>query len=304
MPRERVTLTPLYLECVKTKGEGITEEPYLCLYQDEILVDRLGPYKMQGGSTRQLDTMSLVGEQIGIILSEDDYYNYDDHLGGLEILGGPLPGLGTTEEFGLDRMSTVERRPGMRSGVPLRELDFIKDMEYPSHRTGFHYINLPFHEGSYDHEEKRYRLYFNVIAHEGDRWPQPPYCLELVSLECENAQEWKDYPYIKVNGLKVWGPYRMRDSGDAAARSIDVNPVAIYDVTSIMLWEEDSTTRDDLFGEFELRIEEGFEFNHLYHHTIAPDHSIYGNARYTLTYRVRQRTMDIDGNYLRCPERT
>ena len=45
---------------------------------------------MQGGGTRQLDTMSLVGEQIGIILSEDDYYNYDDHLGGLQSTGGTV----------------------------------------------------------------------------------------------------------------------------------------------------------------------------------------------------------------------
>jgi hypothetical protein len=308
MPRERVTLIPVLLECVRTQGEGITEEPYLCLYQDERRVTSLGSFRMQSGGTQQLGNYPLVGEQVGILLSEDDYdsrwESYDDHLGGLQVLGALLPGFGTTEEYGLDRMSHVERKPRMRATATLRELDFTRDMEYSSHQTGFHYVQLPYHEGSYDHEERRYRLYFYLIAHEDDELPQPPYCLELVSLECENAQEWKDYPYIKVNGQNVWGPYRMRDSGDAATRSIDVEPVAIYDVTSIMLWEEDSTTRDDLFGEFELRIEEDFQFNHLYHYAYTPDHSIYGDARYTLSYRVRQRTMDLDGNYLRCPGRT
>ncbi len=300
-----VILIPMYLECIKTGAGEITEEPYLSFFTDPI-ADSNPTYdwehEMQSGSTRQLNLPPLNGDRIAIHLYENDPggCTYDDRLGGLEILDIHPGRLYTAEEAGLDRGMRVWE-PGMRE-IGLRELDFTKN-EFGPYHSGFHYVTLPYHEGSYDHEERRYRLYFYYYRSETENYLWPPYCLELVSLECKNAQEWKDYPYIKVNGLKVWGPYRMRDvEGDSNIRSIDVDPIPIYEVTSVMLWEEDDNNRDDLFGEFEIRIGRDFEFTQPLQCTYAPDHSIGGDARYILTYRVRQRERTRDGIYDRCPD--
>ena len=308
MARETVTLWPKHLECIRTAE--ITEEPYLCLYQNWVRRETLGHYHMKSGDTRDLSGVrALTGEQVGIVLSEaDSSDSYDDHLGGIQVLGEWIgPHFATADEMGIGGMSTVEER-GMHRISPVRhppprELD-LNRVEYIPHKSGFHYVTLPYHEGHYTHSERRYRLYFYLKAHEEEVYIDPPYCLDLLSLECENAQQWKDYPYIKVNGLKVWGPRRMRDVGDASFASIEIAPITIYDVNSIMLWEQDDSGRDDLFGEFEVRIGRNFNFGEELTVTYAPDATITGDARYVLTYRVRQRRRDIDGNYLDCPEDT
>ena len=38
------------LECIRTKGE-ITEEPYLCVYVGDDLVQEIGPFEMRRGDT-------------------------------------------------------------------------------------------------------------------------------------------------------------------------------------------------------------------------------------------------------------
>jgi hypothetical protein len=300
-----VNLRPLYLECIKTSAEGLTEEPYLCLYQNGELREMLGPFRMQSGDTRRIDTFDLIADDVAIILSEEDPGG-DDRLNGLRVIDD-TPGDSTSREGGLRyRIVTNEDRALHHVSeltmydlsTLFRELDITK-IEYPPYYSGFHYAYLP-KQASFDHNDRRYRLYFYLYTGEDEHYLHPPYCLDLLSLECENAQEWKDYPYLKVNGQKVWGPHRMRDSGDASTASIHVDPVAIYEVTSVMLWEQDDTTRDDLFGEFEIRIGSDFEFGREFQHTYSPDGSITGNARYTLTYRVRRRERDRDGNYLEC----
>lgn len=303
MPR----VVPRYLECIRTGSEGFTEEPYLCVYLNEERIYVWGPHDMQSGDTEDLDIpFTLDGWQIGIILREDDPADgqtvWDDKLGGIEVRG-PWPGNpgelsyypdrpGISESSGLARMCPVDE---------LRELDFTK-ICHRSYQSGLHYVTLPYHEGSYDHDERRYRLYFYLYSYQDEPYLQQPYCLELISLECENAQEWKDYPYIKVNGCKVWGPYRMRDrEGENNFRRIGIEPIFIFDVTSVMLWEQDTSSRDDLFGEFEIRIGSGFDFSREHRHTFS--YSSKGTARYTLIYRVRERQeRDIDGNYGRCPD--
>ncbi len=302
MPR----LVPLYLECIRTGSEGLTEEPYLCIYLNEERVMVWEPRNMQSGDTEDLDIpYTLEGWQIGIILREDDpadgQTKYDDNLGGIQVRG-PWPGNPGELSYYPDRprMSDTSDLLGMSRTEELRELDLTRCNR--SLYSGLHYITLPNHEGSYDHDERRYRLYFYLFSYREDPYLQQPYCLELISLECENAQEWKDYPYIKVNGRKVWGPYRMRDvGGDNNFRRIDINQIIIYEVTSVMLWEQDTSSRDDLFGEFEIRIGSEFDFTREHQHTFT--YSSKGTARYTLTYRVRHRVgPDIDGNYWECPD--
>jgi hypothetical protein len=307
-----VTLRLLYLECIKTSAEGLTEEPYLDLFQEGDFVRMLGPFRMQSGGTQDLYGDVISGDVVQVCLHEDDPGCYhDDSLSGLRITdatpGNDTPA--TPEEGGLHfrRITDADRRMFAVSesefrvfdpSTIFRELDITR-IEYGPYFSGFHYAYLP-DQASFDHSDRRYRLYFYLYTHEDEPYLQPPYCLELISLECENAQEWKDYPYLKVNGLKVWGPRRMRDTGDASTRSIHIDPVFIYQVTSVMLWEQDDSNRDDLFGEFEIRIGSDFEFGQELRHTYSPDHSITGDARYTLTYRVRRRERDVDGNYLDC----
>jgi len=300
--RGQAQLAPLYLECIKTGPGEYTEDPYLHILVDPTVDSEAthtwGPHDMQSGDTRQLNLPALLGHQIAIHLIEWDPCGctYHDRLGGFEVWGHDSGRILTAEEMA-GRIWTAEEL-----AQTLRELDFTKN-EYGPHHSGFHYVTLPYHEGPYDQAERRYRLYFYLYSDENADVLGPPYCLELVSLECINAQEWKDYPYIKVNGLKVWGSKRMRDRGDASFKSIDVDPIQIYEVTSVMLWEKDDSNRDDLFGEFEIRIGRDFEFDQELSHTFSwRGSSSVDDARYNLTYRVTQRELRSNGTYGRCPD--
>ena len=114
-----------------------------------------------------------------------------------------------------------------------------------------------------------------------------PYSLELVSLHCNDAQEYPaDHVFIKVNGERVWAPHRM-ETGDTLPIDPE-NSIAIRGGAMIALWEEDSSTRSDFFGELRLQVGEDFDFDHNQTHTFSRDRGIVGDARYTLTYRVRR----------------
>ena len=51
----------------------------------------------------------------------------------------------------------------------------------------------------------------------------------------------------------------------------------------ITLWEEDTSTRRDFFGEFRLQVGEDFDFERVQPHTFSRDPGIVGDARYTFT---------------------
>ncbi len=100
------------------------------------------------------------------------------------------------------------------------------------------------------------------------------------------AQEWKDYVFIKVDGQTVWGPTRMRDTGDASRKTVD-RQINIRRNSVISLWEKDGDgNRSDHFGSYELNITDDFDFDHdpepiRYHYDRAGS-----DATYYLTYRV------------------
>ena len=71
------------------------------------------------------------------------------------------------------------------------------------------------------------------------------WALNLKSLECTNAQERKDEPYIKVNGRRVWGPQTMR-TGETRRIGIRLS-VDPNDKLKIELWEKDRG-KDELIG--------------------------------------------------------
>lgn len=246
------------LECLKTGRGEVTEEPYLCIYVNKEKAGELGPFKMKTGDSRELywgdfDLGGLVNH-LGILLGEDDPYHTDDHLGGFEMLAGCL----------VDPV-----------GVSISG-------------TGSYYLDFPINRKSYD---AHYRIYYDFFMEAGNSLPSNSYCLQLLSIHCINAQEWKDYVFIKVNGDKVWGPQRMRDRGDASIASLEhVDPIQISSNTEIRLWEKDSGNRNDLFGTFHLTITEDFNFD------LPPapirfskDKGISGDAIYEITYSVCQR---------------
>ena len=147
--------------------------------------------------------------------------------------------------------------------------------------SGSSYLDFP----STDRSRQHYRLYYSwFLAEEGEQ--DPWYCLRLQEIRCANAQEWKDYVFIKVDGQTVWGPTRMRDRGDSSRRTID-RQVNIRRNSVISLWEEDENgRRSDHFGSYELNITDDFDFDHdpepiRYHY----DRSGW-DATYYLTYRV------------------
>ncbi len=256
------------LECIRTRAGEQKEEPYLCIYADDLLRYVWGPESMRDGDTKPIDMISVDASIVGIILSEDDPGNrYDDHLGGIRMLEEDGEGTATMHMGG----------------------------------TGPYILDLPrTADGRYDHNDRHYKLYFDLIVDpEEDHLPQEPFCLDLISLHCSNAQEWKDYVFLKVNGEQVFEPRRMRTGSTAQLDS--VRPIPIFYDTRIQLWEQDDSNRNDFFGEFRLWVWPGnFDFDNPTFHTFHADRGIVGDATYTLIYSVRRRVRDIDGNYCAC----
>ena len=265
------------LECIRTKSGEITEEPYLCVHLDDSPAwITVGPFSLRDGETEDdLFSTDLVGDDITIVLREDDYdpskwTSGDDKLGGIRLINLP-------------------------ADAPPVETDYTIRMS-----PGPCVIDLPPAE-RYGPKDRHYRLHFDVseLRNQPDApWPQAPYCLELVSLECVDAQEWKDYVFIKVNGVQMFRPRRMRNP---STTQLDLRTPIFWD-TRIELWEEDDGNRNDLFGEFRLFINPAsYDFTHDPEpHRFHRDEGIVGDATYVLTYRVTERPIDIDGNRTGC----
>jgi hypothetical protein len=116
--------------------------------------------------------------------------------------------------------------------------------------------------------------------------------MELISLQCNDAQERTDEPYLMVNGLVQWGPTSMRTG---STRRIRQRVLFDHDVT-VELRESDSRRRtphrrDDSIGA--LRLDErtvrgliqgdrGGPFTRRF----SRDRGIVGDATYTLTYEL------------------
>lgn len=117
----------------------------------------------------------------------------------------------------------------------------------------------------------RYKLHIDVLSDDGE--PRIPwYNLELISIRCNDAQQYADHVYLKVNGAMVWGPRRMR-TGHTLSLT-DVRPVPIPHITSVQFWEEDEKHRDDFFGELMLRIGDDADFVHDQQFTFSRDRGI------------------------------
>jgi hypothetical protein len=149
--------------------------------------------------------------------------------------------------------------------------------------SGSAYLDFP----ATDRSKQHYRLYYSwFLDEEGEA--EPWYYLHLLDIHCRNAQEWKDYVFIKVDGIKVWGPVRMRDTGDASQKSIDCQ-VTIRRNSIISLWEEDGNgNRSDHFGSYRLDIGEDYDFDHD-PEPIRFRYDRHGTAEYDLRYRVSRR---------------
>ncbi len=264
------------LECIRTKDGEQTEEPYLCIkVEDAKEWTTIGPFKMRDGDTASLVnlTTDLVGNEIVIALREDDYdpseeNSGDEQIGGIRLLDG-------------------EAAEGVESDHTVRC------------NVGRSVLDLP-RVASYGRRGRHYRLHFDMLEVAGmeDVTPgQKQYCLELVSLHCHNAQEWKDYVYLKVDGVRMFEPRRMRSDSTI---QLGIR-VPVSDFSQIQLWEHDDSTRSDFFGEVRLLIDSRMPyFDTDLPMTFHADEGIVGDARYTLTYRVSERSVDVDGNRTGC----
>ncbi|MCW8796261.1 MAG: hypothetical protein OQK67_04280 [Chlorobium sp.] len=70
--------------------------------------------------------------------------------------------------------------------------------------------------------------------------PQKLFKLHLIGLVCNETEDWSgaDSAYLRVNGIRVWGPVRM-NNGDAKVLT-DVPPIEFTDVAGISLFDKDS----------------------------------------------------------------
>lgn len=114
------------------------------------------------------------------------------------------------------------------------------------------------------------------------------FALILDSLRCNDAQERTDEPYLVVNGDTVWGPSSMRTG---QTRDIEIGEAPYFTRNAIVeLWEKDRT-RSDKIGTLEIgeRLARTYaeDPTETHSHVFRRDSGIVGDARYTLTYRIR-----------------
>jgi len=128
----------------------------------------------------------------------------------------------------------------------------------------------------------RHRAHYYVTFEVTETTHRPEnFTIELIRLECNDAQQYKDYPYLKINGEPVWGPTRMR-TGDI----LDVGVSRPFHRNVFVdLWEQDRRSSDH-FGTMVLLLREVQE--QVSHgplpFTFRADDGIVGDATYTLTY--------------------
>ena len=290
------------LECIRTRTGEQEEEAFVQWKIDED-DDQFGCWcpdqPIRSGETVRIDREVVATRKIEIRVGEDDPGDtYDDCIGAVDI--NLVTATGSSDDSP-PISSVVERVARASSGGTIGRVIGTYNVTRADNRgmtrapgvAHSRMVDLPRHaDGSgYGRYDKHYRLYFDVYVHPDDQLPLTPYCLQLRELECRNAQEWKDHAFLKVNGITVWGPYWMRDTGDRSRRTININPIQIRADTEISLWEEDNNgTRSDHFGSFWLHLTEDYDFDHdpdpIRFHA---DDTIVGNATYYLSYRVCQR---------------
>jgi len=128
------------------------------------------------------------------------------------------------------------------------------------------------------HRHVSYSLTYEVLGE--DELPVHPGRIDLISLECNDAQERTDEVYLMVNDRQVWGP---RDMVTGQLRPVDQS-VNFANVLRVELWERDRS-HSDCFGTLRpdlAAIEPGGQLSHVFRR----DRGIVGDARYTLAYRI------------------
>lgn len=133
---------------------------------------------------------------------------------------------------------------------------------------------------------QEYHLYYDVTEHENDV-PHNQYSLQLVSIRCNDAQEYKDEVVLTVNGDNVWGAYDVKTGNtfDLRGRA----PIEITRSATIDLWESDAHSRSDHLGRLNLVITDDFALGEELTHTFSWGSTALIDARYTLTYSVTLR---------------
>lgn len=251
---EQMRVITSALECIKTKLGEQTEEVYLGVYVDDESHPAyvLGPYNMTNGGCTALGPRAYDGGTISLLFKDEDPTGCQC-IGGLRFVVSPSPG---------------PERPPRASGRSMGLVGY----DIPATHAG---------------NDRHYRLYVDVQTHA----PYVPVSdrnrLELLSLHCGNAQQWKDYVYINVNGCRLFGPRRMRSG--FVAEMPEGTGMSFGCEAWLSLWEQDPG-RDDLFGTLRIRVPLiGYshfdeEQTHTFHaHVDSLD------ATYTLTYRVTER---------------
>lgn len=127
-----------------------------------------------------------------------------------------------------------------------------------------------------------YRLTYRVDAGEEDA-ARPRNRIELLSLECNDAQGTHDTVRLYVNEDLVWGPAQMW-----TGRTLEMGTLSADFRASATIRLEDSrgeTWRSD----FTIRHgEEGYRINDRLTHRFHVDRGVTGDASYTLTYILRR----------------
>ena len=113
------------------------------------------------------------------------------------------------------------------------------------------------------------------------------YTIDLIRLDCRDAQERTDRPFLQVNGERVWGPVDMRTGH---GQDIDVSR-SFHRNLFVDLWEEDAGghgsdhlgTMGLVLSGVQAQVPGGART-----YTFRRDRGIVGDATYVLTYDLHR----------------
>ena len=132
------------------------------------------------------------------------------------------------------------------------------------------------------------RAHYIVTAEVTESARRPgDYTIDLIRLDCRDAQERTDRPFLKVNGEQVWGPVDMRTG---QGRDLDVSR-SFHRNLFVDLWEEDAGGHgSDHFGTMGLVLSgvQAQSPGGPRTYTFRRDRGIVGDASYVLTYDLHR----------------
>jgi hypothetical protein len=155
--------------------------------------------------------------------------------------------------------------------------DTVGDIDLARPFRGFGTCEVVLPQGLFGPDHQAYRVTYDYSEEPS---AHPRHRIELLSLECHDAQGTSDRVSLVVNEVLMWGPQVMRTHD---VFDLGTLPFTFHTLAEVRLRE---TRGEDWSRAFTL-VPGEYRINTRLTHEFTADSDITGDAHYTLTYRMR-----------------